>query len=140
MNPLAGSRVAVRGPLIGALALVVTIALAAPAWAQSKPGKRKRRGKAPKATPASKTPAPDPGASTAEDSPATSESPDRDNQGKKKGKQTVFDFTGLQLDGSVRMPQLLYFLDRAQQELERASLERRSFVPELLKSLDEENL
>jgi len=40
----------------------------------------------------------------------------------------------------VRMPQLLYFLDRAEEELERASLERRTFVPEMLKSIDEENL
>ena len=58
----------------------------------------------------------------------------------KKKKEQVFDFTGFELAGSVRMPQLLYFLDRAEEELERASLERRTFVPEMLKSLDEENL
>lgn len=55
-------------------------------------------------------------------------------------KEQRFDFTGFELAGSVRMPQLLYFLDRAEEELERASLERRTFVPEMLKSLDEENL
>ena len=55
-------------------------------------------------------------------------------------KEKVFDFTGFELAGSVRMPQLLYFLDRAEEELERASLERRSFVPAMLKSLDEEKL
>jgi hypothetical protein len=38
------------------------------------------------------------------------------------------------------MPQLLYFLQRAQEELERASLKRRSFVPEMVRSLDEEPL
>ena len=60
---------------------------------------------------------------------------------KSKGKKEQrFDFTGFELAGSVRMPQLLYFLDRAEEELERASLERRTFVPEMLKSLDEENL
>jgi hypothetical protein len=58
----------------------------------------------------------------------------------KKSKEQRFDFTGFELAGSVRMPQLLYFLDRAEEELERASLERRTFVPEMLKSLDEENL
>jgi len=60
---------------------------------------------------------------------------------KSKGKKEQrFDFTGFELAGSVRMPQLLYFLDRAEEELERASLERRTFVPEMLKSIDEENL
>lgn len=58
----------------------------------------------------------------------------------KGGKEKVFDFTGLELDGTVRMPQLLYFLERAQQELERASLKRRSFIPEMVRSLDEEAL
>ena len=61
---------------------------------------------------------------------------------KKKGKTTEkqFDFTGLDLSGSMRMPQLLYFLDRANEELERASLERRSFIPEMVRSLDEASL
>ena len=67
--------------------------------------------------------------------PAAAAKPDE-----KKRKEKVFDFTGFELAGSVRMPQLLYFLDRAEEELERASLERRSFVPAMLKSLDEEKL
>jgi len=57
-----------------------------------------------------------------------------------KSKTQVFDFTGLNLSGSERKPQLLYFLDRAREELKRASLERRSFVPEMVRSLDEEAL
>ena len=52
-------------------------------------------------------------------------------------KEQRFDFTGFELAGSVRMPQLLYFLDRAEEELERASLERRTFVPEMLKSVED---
>lgn len=56
------------------------------------------------------------------------------------GKERLFDFTGLQLAGSMRMPQLLYFLERAQEELERASLKRRSFIPEMVRSLDEDAL
>lgn len=56
------------------------------------------------------------------------------------GKEKVFNFTGFELAGSVRMPQLFYFLDRAQEELQRASLKKRSFVPELVKSVDEEDL
>jgi hypothetical protein len=57
-----------------------------------------------------------------------------------KSSEKIFDFTGFELAGSLRMPQLLYFLDRAAQELERASLEKRSFLPELVRSLDEEDL
>jgi hypothetical protein len=55
-------------------------------------------------------------------------------------KEKLFDFEGLNFDGATRMPQLLYFLDRANEELQRASLERRSFVPEMVRSVDEEAL
>ncbi len=58
----------------------------------------------------------------------------------KRAKEKLFDFTALQLDGSTRMPQLLYFLERASEELQRASLKRRSFVPEMVRSLDEDAL
>ncbi len=61
---------------------------------------------------------------------------------KRKGgaKDQVFDFTGLSLGASMRTPQLLYFLDRASEELQRASLQRRSFVPEMVRSISEEGL
>ena len=59
---------------------------------------------------------------------------------KKKGRTKVFDFTGLELGGRLRTPQLLYFLDRAEQELDRAALEKRSFIPEMTRSLEEGRL
>jgi hypothetical protein len=55
-------------------------------------------------------------------------------------KERVFDFTGLDISGQLRAPQLMYFLDRATEELERAALERRSFLPEMARALDEEAL
>ncbi|HUS68191.1 MAG TPA: hypothetical protein VMZ28_26840 [Kofleriaceae bacterium] len=102
------------------LVCLLTVSLFAPAAAAQ--SRRKNRKKPPAAA---ATPAPVPAG-------------DARPAGKKKEK--VFDFTGFELAGSVRMPQLLYFLDRAEEELERASLERRSFVPAMLKSLDEEKL
>jgi hypothetical protein len=59
---------------------------------------------------------------------------------KKAPKVKNFDFNALDLNGRMRTPQLLYFLERANEELERASLERRSFIPHLVRSLDEEQL
>ncbi len=64
----------------------------------------------------------------------------KEKKNKKGGKDQTFDFTGLSLGGSVRTPQLLYFLDRASEELKRASLERRSFIPEMILSISEEGL
>lgn len=58
----------------------------------------------------------------------------------KGGKPKVFDFTGIDLAGRLHTPQLLYFLERANEELERAFLERRSFIPHMVRSLEEEAL
>ena len=60
----------------------------------------------------------------------------------KNGKEKVknFDFNGLDLNGRMRTPQLLYFLERANEELERASLEKRSFIPHMVRSVEEEKL
>jgi hypothetical protein len=58
----------------------------------------------------------------------------------KTKKPKTFDFTALDLNGRMRSPQLLYFLERANEELERASLEKRSFIPHMVRSLEEEQL
>jgi hypothetical protein len=43
----------------------------------------------------------------------------------------------LSLNGKLRSLSLLGFLERASEELERASLERKSFVPKLIQTVDE---
>lgn len=102
----------------------VVCALLAPAVAQP-------RDKKP-APPAAATPATPPvGTATPTDKPAA---------GKKPGKEQNFNFEGLGLNGRNRSPQLLYFLERANEELERASLEKRSFVPHIVRSVEEETL
>ncbi len=70
--------------------------------------------------------------------PATT-APAKDTKAK-KDKVKNFDFNALDLNGRMRTPQLLYFLERANEELERASLEKRSFIPTMVKSVEEEQL
>lgn len=58
----------------------------------------------------------------------------------KAPKEKDFNFTDFNLAGKMRTPQLLYFLERANEELERASLEKRSFIPHLVRTVEEETL
>lgn len=74
------------------------------------------------------------------DAPKGDAKPDKGDGKKKDDKPNVIDFEGMNFNGQLRTPQLLYFLDRAAEELERASLERRSFIPEMVRSIDEEGL
>jgi hypothetical protein len=76
-----------------------------------------------------------PGAPTA---PTAPDAKDAKKGGKDKVKN--FDFNALDLNGRMRTPQLLYFLERANEELERASLEKRSFIPHMVRSVEEEQL
>jgi hypothetical protein len=46
----------------------------------------------------------------------------------------------LGINGKLRQLSMLQFLERATEELERASLEKKSFVPKLVQSVEEEAL
>jgi len=126
------------------VAMVVMWALAVPALAQG----RKRPPKKPTPVPVEQPAKPD------KEKPDTDNAADKDKvepvsqqagdaptkPGNKKIKEQTFNFEGLGLNGRNRSPQLLYFLERANEELERASLEKRSFIPHMVKSLEEEAL
>lgn len=49
-------------------------------------------------------------------------------------KVKVFRFTGLDVSGRLKSPQLLYFLNRLRAEFDRPRLPHRSFIPELQRS------
>ena len=84
--------------------------------------------------------APPPPAPKADKNEKSDKAATPDAGGKKDPKVKNFDFNGLDLNGHMRTPQLLYFLERANEELERASLEKRSFIPHMVRSVEEEQL
>jgi hypothetical protein len=103
-------------PIRGLLATFIMCALVAPSAAQPK----------------RKPPEPKPAVA---EKPSVVEKTD-----KKDPKVKNFDFNALDLAGRMRTPQLLYFLERANEELERASLKKRSFIPHMVRSVEEEKL
>ena len=53
------------------------------------------------------------------------------------GKVKVFEFSGLDIAGRLKSPQLLYFLNRLRAEFDHPKLPHRSFTPELLRATKE---
>ena len=49
-------------------------------------------------------------------------------------KVKVYEFSGLDISGRLKSPQLLYFLNRLRAEFDRPRLPHRSFMPELVRS------
>jgi len=126
---------------VPALVLALVCALVVPVAGQPK----KKGGAAPPPTPAGDRAAPtsNTGPASVNGDPATTPGDAKDTKDLKKGKDgkpKTFDFTALDLNGRMRSPQLLYFLERANEELERASLEKRSFIPHMVRSVEEEAL
>ncbi len=62
-------------------------------------------------------------------SPKKSDGGERGTDGSK-----VYSFTGLDIDGRLKTPQLLYFLSRVRSEFDSVTPEHRSFLPELERS------
>jgi hypothetical protein len=63
--------------------------------------------------------------------PGDVESDERSEGGEKV---KVFRFSGLDVAGRLKSPQLLYFLNRMRAEFDRPRLPHRSFIPELQRS------
>ena len=60
--------------------------------------------------------------------------------GGKPAKTKVYTFGAMDVEGKLKTPQLLYFLNRVKLELEMSAPDRRSFMKELEKSADDSNL
>ena len=52
-------------------------------------------------------------------------------------KSKSYTFGGLDIDGKLKTPQLLYFLNRMKAEFDTTTPDKRSFLPELKRSTDE---
>lgn len=65
-----------------------------------------------------------------------------EGQVRKEGDTEVktLEFTGLDIDGQLKTPQLLYFLTRLRAEFDRPRLPHRSFMPELRRTPGEKSL
>jgi len=67
--------------------------------------------------------------------PAPAQEPKPAATGETKSK--TYTFTGLDIDGKLKTPQLLYFLNRMKSEFDTTAPDKRSFIPELRRSVDE---
>jgi hypothetical protein len=121
-----------------ALTLLLILAAAGPAQARGK-AKGGHRAPSPRSTPV-ETPAP---ASEAAPAQAASEAkPDKSAQAaaQKTPKAKVYTFNGLDVEGKLKTPQLLFFLNRVKLELDTTGREKRSFLKELENSSDDKGL
>jgi hypothetical protein len=105
---------------------------------------KKKRAKAPKpeAPPPAASDVPVPTAEDAADAPAPPPvASEREGEVRKEGgsEVKVLEFSGLDIEGQLKTPQMLYFLRRLRAEFGRPHLPHRSFLPELeLTTKDEE--
>jgi hypothetical protein len=113
---------------------------------EGRPAQKAPRGRA-KASPAPKAPAsaakPEAKAPHAETAPPSDElakpetaEAEGDDDVRKEGdtQVKVMEFSGLDIEGQLKTPQMLYFLNRLRAEFGRPRLPHRSFMPELQRS------
>ena len=144
---------------IGSIGGVVLLLGSAPAFAQ-KPAKRKAAAHAAKKTSAppssgakERTPSAASSASSDSGDSSSSSSSDGDDSSSSaestpaapapsggKVKSKTYTFGAMDVEGKLKTPQLLYFLNRVKMELDMSAPDKRSFMKELQQSADDKNL
>jgi hypothetical protein len=146
LSLLVGLGAVVASPGAGSVQVGAS-AQAAPKGKGGKPGKRAARKARAAVEPAAAAPAainnePDARVDTRE--PAAAEasapSPAASAGGARPSKPRVYTFGGLDLEGKLKTPQLLYFRSRMRQELDTSGPQKRSFLKELEKTADDKGL
>ena len=140
-----------------ALLLPLALLLLAPApaaagkpAAKHKPAAHAAPAKREKAPPASTTKERTPSAAASSESKSGSGSDDGDSAsettvaapapGAKKVTSKTYTFGAMDVEGKLKTPQLLYFLNRVKLELDMSAPDKRSFMKELQQSADDKNL
>lgn len=137
-----------------AIAIVALLAVA-PHGALAKPAKRAAHPaakKAPPAPPAAKERAPSASSETTRASASNEGDSDSSQSsgdstattttapGGGKVKSKTYTFGAMDVEGKLKTPQLLYFLNRVRLELDMSAPDKRSFMKELQQSADDKNL
>jgi hypothetical protein len=120
----------------GALA-ALALALLGPAGAHAKGQRTARAG-----APAPKADKPDKAAAAPEgksDDAAEAKAPTKSADGKTL-KTKTYTFGAMDVEGKLKTPQLLYFLNRVKLELDMSAPDKRSFMKELARSADDKSL
>ena len=136
---------------LAALALVLALALAIDGRAQAKPAKRHAAAHKPAPTQAqerSVAPPPpvadsegtSPGGQTGGDSSDDAKPAADAKGGGKNVKTKTYTFGAMDVEGKLKTPQLLYFLNRVKLELDMSAPDKRSFMKELGQSADDKSL
>src|SRR6187549_210895 len=135
---------------------IVALLGVAPHVALAKPAKRAAHPAAKKASPApptTKERAPSSGSSASSETTRAPSSNDGDSESSQSGgdsaattttgtgggkaKSKTYTFGAMDVEGKLKTPQLLYFLNRVRLELDMCSPDKRSFMKELVKSADD---
>jgi len=125
-------------------AVLAALVLMMPALAAAKPGQRARAPQAPIAVERSaradkasteRVAAADKGDGDTTASPAPGKTADG-----KTIKTKTYTFGAMDVEGKLKTPQLLYFLNRVKLELDMSAPDKRSFMKELVKSADDKSL
>jgi hypothetical protein len=134
-----------RAPVLLTFALLL-----APAFAGAKPGQRTARPLAhrPQATPVAERSAnvdkpaakPDRAASSDKGESSEASTTATTSTSGKTIKTKSYTFGAMDVEGKLKTPQLLYFLNRVKLELDMSAPDKRSFMKELVKSADDKNL